>query len=105
MIRYLVRRLIWAVVLFFAVTIVTYFLFFIIPANPADLVCGQACRAGDVARIKHNLGLDRRGGRDPLDPDRRPGWDPVRVTAENPARQGLDELRPDRDLCAPDLDR
>src|ERR671933_1712045 len=59
MVRYLIRRLIWAVVLFFAVTVVTYFLFFIIPANPADLVCGQACRPGDVARIKHELGLDR----------------------------------------------
>src|ERR687884_2002711 len=59
MVRYLIRRLLWAGVLFFAVTIVTYFLFFIIPANPADLVCGQACRAGDVARIKHNLGLNK----------------------------------------------
>jgi peptide/nickel transport system permease protein len=57
--RYLIRRLLWAVVLFFAVTVVTYFLFFIIPADPAKLVCGKACKAGDVARIKHNLGLDR----------------------------------------------
>src|ERR687885_198107 len=59
MVRYLVRRFIWAVVLFFAVTVVTYFLFFVIPADPADLVCGQACKQGDVARIKHELGLDR----------------------------------------------
>src|ERR671926_1336987 len=59
MVRYLIRRLLWAVVLFFAVTVVTYFLFFIIPADPAKLVCGKACKAGDVARIKHNLGLDR----------------------------------------------
>src|SRR5919109_4839037 len=59
MIRYLIRRLLWAVVLFFAVTIVTYFLFFIIPADPAKQVCGKACKAGDVARIKHELGLDR----------------------------------------------
>jgi peptide/nickel transport system permease protein len=33
MLRYLVRRLLWAAVLFVAVTLVTYVIFFIIPAN------------------------------------------------------------------------
>src|SRR5512133_1016209 len=41
MFRYLVRRILWAVVLFIAVTMVTYVIFFIIPANPARLACGQ----------------------------------------------------------------
>jgi len=40
-IRYLVRRLLWAVVLFIAVTIVTYLIFFMIPQDPARLACGQ----------------------------------------------------------------
>ena len=59
MFRYLIRRLIWAVVLFFAVTVVSYVLFFIIPANPAKQACGQACSKADVDRVAHNLGTDR----------------------------------------------
>ena len=35
MFRYLIRRVLWAMVLFVAVTIVTYVIFFIIPADPA----------------------------------------------------------------------
>src|SRR6266513_3031849 len=58
MVRYLIRRLIWAVVLFFAVTVVSYILFFIIPANPAKQACGQACSQADVQRVAHNLGTD-----------------------------------------------
>ena len=37
MTRYLIRRILWAVVLFIAVTMVTYMIFFIIPADPARL--------------------------------------------------------------------
>jgi peptide/nickel transport system permease protein len=59
MIRYLIRRILWAVVLFFAVTVVSYVLFFIIPANPAKQACGQACTKADVDRVAHNLGTDR----------------------------------------------
>ena len=59
MIRYLIRRILWAIVLFFAVTIVTYVLFFIIPANPAKQACGQACTTPQVQRVAHALGMDR----------------------------------------------
>jgi peptide/nickel transport system permease protein len=58
-IRYVIRRLLWAVVLFFAVTVVSYVLFYIIPADPAKQACGQACTAADVARVRHFLGLDQ----------------------------------------------
>ena len=59
MIRYLIRRLLWAVVLFVAVTIVTYVIFFLIPADPAARACGQQVTPECVARAKHYLGLDR----------------------------------------------
>ena len=59
MFRYLIRRLLWACVLFLAVTIVTYVIFYIIPADPAKLFAGKAARPEDVARVAHNLGLDR----------------------------------------------
>jgi peptide/nickel transport system permease protein len=57
--RYLIRRFLWAIVLFFAVTIVTYVLFFIIPANPARSICGQSCTDVQVTRVAHHFGLDR----------------------------------------------
>jgi peptide/nickel transport system permease protein len=57
--RYLIRRLLWAIVLFLVVTVVTYVLFFIIPANPAKQACGQACTQADVQRVAHFLGTDR----------------------------------------------
>src|SRR6266550_4362352 len=59
MIRYLIRRIIWAVVLFFAVTVVSYVLFFVIPADPAKQACGQSCTQGDVSHVRHFLGLDK----------------------------------------------
>jgi peptide/nickel transport system permease protein len=58
-IRYIIRRLLWAIVLFVAVTIVTYVIFFLIPADPAARACGQQVTPECVARAKHYLGLDR----------------------------------------------
>jgi peptide/nickel transport system permease protein len=58
-IRYLIRRLLWAVVLFIAVTMVTYVIFFTIPADPARLVAGKAATPQDVERARHFLGLDK----------------------------------------------
>ncbi len=59
MIRYLIRRLLWAVVLFVAVTAITYVIFFIIPADPARLACGQRATATCIEHARRFLGLDR----------------------------------------------
>jgi peptide/nickel transport system permease protein len=58
-IRYLIRRVLWAVALFLAVTIVSYILFFIIPADPAKQVAGKGATEDQVKRVKHALKLDR----------------------------------------------
>ena len=58
MFPFLVRRTLWAIALFLATTVITYLIFFVIPADPAALACGKACTAKDVARVKHSLGLD-----------------------------------------------
>jgi peptide/nickel transport system permease protein len=57
--RYLVRRILWAVVLFFAVTIVTYIIFFIIPADPARAFSGKNPTKAQIERAQHYLGLDK----------------------------------------------
>jgi peptide/nickel transport system permease protein len=59
MFRYLVRRLLWAVVLFFATTIVTFVIFYAIPVDPARTVCGQRATVQCIHRAEIFLGTNR----------------------------------------------
>ena len=59
MIRYLIRRVLWAVVLFIVVTLVTYVIFFLVPNDLAAKVAGQGSSQEQRARAIHRLGLDR----------------------------------------------
>jgi peptide/nickel transport system permease protein len=56
--RYLIRRVLWAGVLFLAVTIVSYIIFFLAPAEPARLIAGPQATPDHVERVRKNLGLD-----------------------------------------------
>ena len=57
-IRYIIRRLIWAVVLFFAVTAITYAIFYVIPLDPARKIAGKSATEQDVQRVREQLHLD-----------------------------------------------
>ncbi|HEY7707017.1 MAG TPA: ABC transporter permease [Gaiellaceae bacterium] len=59
MVQYLVRRLLWAFVLFLAVTVVTFVIFYVIPANPAQLVAGKSATQEDIDRAEKFLGTDK----------------------------------------------
>ncbi len=59
MIRYLIRRILWAIVLFLVVTIVTYVIFFLVPNDLAAKVAGQGSSQRARVRAIHQLGLDR----------------------------------------------
>jgi peptide/nickel transport system permease protein len=59
MFRYLIRRVLWAILLFLVVTVITYIIFFIIPTNPAKLACGQRATDTCIKLAQHNLGLDQ----------------------------------------------
>jgi peptide/nickel transport system permease protein len=58
-IRYVIRRTLWAAVLLVAVTLVSYIIFFAIPTDPARLVAGKAPRPIDIERARHFLRLDK----------------------------------------------
>ena len=58
MFRYLIRRLLWAAVLFIAVTVVTFVIFFITPSDPAKLVAGRGATESDIERARKFIGLD-----------------------------------------------
>ncbi len=49
----------WAVVLFFATTVVTYIIFYAIPTNPARNACGQRATPECIARAAKFLGTNR----------------------------------------------
>jgi peptide/nickel transport system permease protein len=58
MFQYLIRRLLWAGVLFLAVTMVTYVIFFLVPASPARLAAGKTATPERVEEVEKFLGLD-----------------------------------------------
>jgi len=59
MFQYLVRRILWAIVLFLTITVVSYVIFFIIPADPAKLACGQRASPECIRNASEHLGLDK----------------------------------------------
>ena len=60
MFRYLVRRVLWAALLFLVITFVTFVIFFVGPNNPARAVCGgEQAKRECLVRATAKLGLDK----------------------------------------------
>src|SRR4051812_49619211 len=60
MARFIVRRLLWVIVLLLAVTFLTFIIFYLLPsADPAALRAGRQPSPALVEQIRHQLGLDR----------------------------------------------
>jgi peptide/nickel transport system permease protein len=56
--QFLIRRLFWAIFLFLVATLLTYLIFYAIPADPAAAAAGKAPSPGDVARVRAYLHLN-----------------------------------------------
>ena len=59
MVRYILRRLVWAFAVLVSVGAVTFVLVYVLPADPARVIAGPRASADAVARISHQLGLDQ----------------------------------------------
>ena len=60
MFRYLVRRVLWAALLFLVITFVTFVIFYVGPNNPARAVCGgDQAKRECLVRATAKLGLDQ----------------------------------------------
>ncbi len=60
MVVYIIRRLLWAVVVLLAVTLITFFIFYKLPpGDPALRFVGKQPTAESIALVRHNLGLDK----------------------------------------------
>jgi peptide/nickel transport system permease protein len=57
---YIIRRLLWMIVLLFVVSALTFVIFYLLPsADPAQLRAGRQPNPQLVEQIRHNLGLDQ----------------------------------------------
>src|SRR5437763_13033055 len=60
MTTYIIRRLLWVIVLLFLVSAITFVIFFALPsADPAQLRAGRQPNPALVEAIRHKLGLDK----------------------------------------------
>ena len=58
-VRFIIRRILFGIVVLWLVTLGTFFLFFVIPSNPAVTLAGKGGTPQRVAQIKQRLGLDQ----------------------------------------------
>ncbi|HUQ00048.1 MAG TPA: ABC transporter permease [Aeromicrobium sp.] len=56
--RYIARRSLWVVALLFIISVVTFGIFYILPADPAALSAGKNSSTEEIEIIRHKLGLD-----------------------------------------------
>ena len=60
MLRYIIRRVLWGILLLFLVSLLTFLFFYIFPAaDPAVLRAGRNAGPQTIAYIRHELGLDQ----------------------------------------------
>jgi len=57
--QFVLKRLLWAIPTLFGVTILTFILLHLAPGNLAQTLAGENATPAQVARITHELGLDR----------------------------------------------
>jgi hypothetical protein len=58
MVRFLARRLLLAALTLFAVSVLTFLMFFALPRDPATAMCPKNCDAARLERVRNELGLN-----------------------------------------------
>ena len=59
MVDYIARRLVQTVFILIGVSLVTFLLLYIVPADPARQIAGRSATPEQVETVRHELGLDR----------------------------------------------
>ena len=59
MAAYILRRLVQSALILLGVSFITFFLLFVLPADPVRQIAGRAATAATVENIRHELGLDQ----------------------------------------------
>jgi peptide/nickel transport system permease protein len=58
MFAFVTRRIVYSILILLGVTLITYLLLFMLPADPARQIAGRSATPEIVANIRHQLGLD-----------------------------------------------
>lgn len=56
--RFLVRRVLGALVILLIISAITFWLFYAVPRDPAMMSCGKNCTPAALKVIRHNMGID-----------------------------------------------
>lgn len=59
MIRYLIQRLLWMLLELLGISLITFVLAFLVPADPARMYAGPHATLATILNIRHQLGLDQ----------------------------------------------
>lgn len=59
MLRFIVRRLLFGVLVLWLISVAVFALFFVAPHDPARTIAGRQATAETVALVRHRLGLDQ----------------------------------------------
>lgn len=59
MIRFLIHRVVFGVVVLWLISVATFALFFVAPHDPAKVIAGRLATPETVALVRHRLGLDQ----------------------------------------------
>src|SRR5262249_49356767 len=59
MLTYVVRRVALAIVVLFGLLVATFFMIRLVPGDPVVIVLGGHAPPAEIARVRHQLGLDR----------------------------------------------
>ena len=57
--RYILKRLLWMMVIVFGTALVIFTILYFTPGDPAVVIAGGNAKAEDVANLRHLLGLDK----------------------------------------------
>ena len=67
MFAYIVRKILYGILVLWGVATLVFFLFTIVPGDPVRMMLGQRADESDVQAIRHELGLDQSIGKQYVD--------------------------------------
>jgi peptide/nickel transport system permease protein len=59
MLRFIIKRVLLALLTLWAISAVTFLIFFAIPSDPAQAMCSKDCNPEKMALVNHALGMDK----------------------------------------------
>ncbi len=59
MLRFIIKRILIAFTTLWAISAITFLIFFAVPSNPAEAMCSKDCTAEKLAAINRALGMDK----------------------------------------------